>query len=154
MSSYQYRKSHCGDKTVVRSSYFHHGISYTGKMSSLYWIRALVFNCFQSYWNRYLILSLSWHEPKINNFTIRIKGMKTSKKSLKYEYIDITSAVYSRYFSNDYILNSRLFIQLFIQTQFKDTSKLRVTGLYVGNSPVTNEFPAQRASNEENVSIW
>ena len=40
MSSYQYRKSHCGDKTVVRSSYLHNGISYTGKMSSLYWIRA------------------------------------------------------------------------------------------------------------------
>ena len=41
MSSYQYSKSHCGDKTVVRSSYLHNGISYTGKMSSLYWIRAL-----------------------------------------------------------------------------------------------------------------
>ena len=31
MSSYQYRKSHCGDKTVARSSYLHNGISYTGK---------------------------------------------------------------------------------------------------------------------------
>ena len=41
MSSYQYRKSHCGNKTVVRSSYIHNGISYTGKMSSLYWIGAL-----------------------------------------------------------------------------------------------------------------
>ena len=35
----------------------------------------------------------------------------------------------------------------------KKTSKLRVTGLCVGNSPVTGEFPAQRASNAENVSI-
>ena len=42
MSSYQYRKSHCGDKTVVRSSYLHNGISYTGKMVSLYWIGTLV----------------------------------------------------------------------------------------------------------------
>ena len=40
MSSYQYRKSHCGDKTVVRTSYLHNGVSYSGKMSSLYWIRA------------------------------------------------------------------------------------------------------------------
>ena len=39
MASYQYRKSHCWDKTVVRSSYLHNGISYTGKMTSLYWIR-------------------------------------------------------------------------------------------------------------------
>ena len=36
----------------------------------------------------------------------------------------------------------------------KKTSNLRVTGLCVGNSPVTGEFPAQRASNAENVSIW
>ena len=28
MSSYQFRKSYCGDKTVVRSSYLHNGISY------------------------------------------------------------------------------------------------------------------------------
>ena len=36
----------------------------------------------------------------------------------------------------------------------KVTSKLRVTGLCVGNSPLTGEFPAQKASNVENVSIW
>ena len=42
MTSYQYRKYHCGDKTVVRSSYLHNEFFYTGKMISLYWIRALV----------------------------------------------------------------------------------------------------------------
>ena len=36
----------------------------------------------------------------------------------------------------------------------KKTSKPRVTGLCVGNSPVTGEIPAQKASNAENVSIW
>ena len=36
----------------------------------------------------------------------------------------------------------------------KKTSKLRVTGLCAGDSPVTDEFPAQMASNAENVSIW
>ena len=35
----------------------------------------------------------------------------------------------------------------------KKTSKLRVTGLCAGNSPGTGEFPAQMASNAENVSI-
>ena len=39
MPSYQYRKSHCGDKTVVRPSYLHNMISNTGK-NSLYWIGA------------------------------------------------------------------------------------------------------------------
>ena len=36
----------------------------------------------------------------------------------------------------------------------KKTSKLRITGLCVGNSPGTGEFPAQMASYAENVSIW
>ena len=36
----------------------------------------------------------------------------------------------------------------------KKTSKLRVTGLCAGNSPVTGEFPARKASNAENVSNW
>ena len=36
----------------------------------------------------------------------------------------------------------------------KKTSKLRVIGLCVGNSPVPGEFSAQMASNAENVSIW
>ena len=49
---------------------------------------------------------------------------------------------------HDYLLN-RLF-----RRRSKKTSKLRVTGLCGGNSPGTGEFPAQRASNAENVSIW
>ena len=40
MTSSQYRKSHCGDKTILWPSYLHNGVSYTGKMASLYWIRA------------------------------------------------------------------------------------------------------------------
>ena len=38
--------------------------------------------------------------------------------------------------------------------QIKETSKLRVTGICAGNSPVTGEFPAQMASNAENAFIW
>ena len=47
----------------------------------------------------------------------------------------------------DYLLG-RLF-----RRRSKKTSKPRVTGLCEGNSPVTGEFPAQRANNAENVSI-
>ena len=36
----------------------------------------------------------------------------------------------------------------------KKTAKLRVTGLCEGNLPVTGEFPAQKVSNTEDVSIW
>ena len=36
----------------------------------------------------------------------------------------------------------------------KKASKFRVTVLCEGNSPVTGEFPTQKASNAESVSIW
>ena len=45
-------------------------------------------------------------------------------------------------------------LNLLFRRRSKKTSKLRVTGLCVGNSPGTGEFPAQMASNAENVSIW
>ena len=47
----------------------------------------------------------------------------------------------------------RLLNRLFGRRSMK-TSKLRVTGLCAGKSPVTGEFPAQMASNAENISIW
>ena len=46
-----------------------------------------------------------------------------------------------------------IYIYIYIYKS-KKWSKLRVTGLCVGNSPVTREFPAQIASNADNVSIW
>ena len=54
----------------------------------------------------------------------------------------------SNYQPHDCLLN-RLF-----RRRSKETAKLRVTGLCEGNSPGTGEFPAQMASNAENVSIW
>ena len=48
-----------------------------------------------------------------------------------------------------------LFTQPFVQAQIKENIKApRHWPLCGGNSPVTGEFPAQRASNAENVSIW
>ena len=50
--------------------------------------------------------------------------------------------------TDDCLLN-RLF-----RRRSKTPSKLRVTDLCLGNSPVTGDFPAQRASKAENYSIW
>ena len=55
-------------------------------------------------------------------------------------------------------LHHRLLDRLF-RRRSKKTSKLRVTGLCVGNSPVTGEFLAQMASNAElfpfdDVIMW
>ena len=54
----------------------------------------------------------------------------------------------SNYQPHNCLLN-RLF-----RRRSKETSKLRVTSLCAGNSPMTGEFPAQMASNAESVSIW
>ena len=51
-------------------------------------------------------------------------------------------------YQRNHCLLSRLFGR-----RSKKTSKLRVTGHCAGNSPGTGEFPAQMASNAENVSI-
>ena len=51
-------------------------------------------------------------------------------------------------------LHDCLLNRLFRHRSKKKTSKICVTGLCEGNSPGTGEFPAQMASNAENVSIW
>ena len=75
MPSYRYRKSHCGDKTVVRSSYLHNGIFYTGKMTYFYCIRAkFVLNSpwihWHSLWYRLLQYLCSNHEWYVHNRTV------------------------------------------------------------------------------------
>ena len=46
MKSCRYRKSHCGDKTILRPSDLHNGIPSTGTIASLYWIRALILSVY------------------------------------------------------------------------------------------------------------
>ena len=57
---------------------------------------------------------------------------------------------------NDFsMILKQIWISMIFQELWEPwTSKLHVTGLWAGNSPVTGEFPAQMASNVENVSIW
>ena len=45
-------------------------------------------------------------------------------------------------------------LKRFFRCRSKKTPKLRVTGLFEGNSPGSGDFPVQMASNAENVSIW
>ena len=51
--------------------------------------------------------------------------------------------------AHDCILN-----RFFFRCRSRKSSKLRITGLCGGNSPVTGDFPAQRDSNTKNVCIW
>ena len=109
----------------------------------------------------------SCHQNMISNSTIRVKqctinGYVSVEKTSNhhFEWGNIIWNLYSlRWCHNEhdsiskhqphYCLLKRLFGH-----RSKKTSKLHVTGLCVGNSPATGEFPAQMASNGENVSIW
>ena len=66
--------------------------------------------------------------------------------SLQWRHIERHGA--SNYQSHDGLLN-RLFRRI-----SKKTPKLRDTEHCEGNSPVTGEFPAQKASGAKSVSIW
>ena len=61
-----------------------------------------------------------------------------------------------RHNERDGVLNHQHFdclLNTLFKCMWKKTSKLRITGLSEGNSPVTGEFSAQKASNAEKVSI-
>ena len=74
-----------------------------------------------------------------------------TQQSCKLLYITMTSLWARRRLNHHphHCLLTRLF-----GSRSKKISKLRVTGLCAGNSPLTGEFPAQMASNAENVYIW
>ena len=76
-----------------------------------------------------------------------------------FSYHTISAIVYVHY--DDVIMGamasqitSRLFTQPFIQAQIKENIKAPRHWPLWGNSLLTGEFPAQMASNAENVSIW
>ena len=85
------------------------------------------------------------------------KGSKTQIIGGYRWYIPYVFRIRWRHNGRDGVSNHQphdcLFNRLF-RRRSKKTSKLHVTGLCVGNSLETGDFPAQMASNAKNVSIW
>ena len=67
MSSYQYRKSHFRYKTILRPFYLHNWIFYTGKMTSLYWIMAMMFvrKVYEFGWDCSIIVDIHVHNDML-----------------------------------------------------------------------------------------
>ena len=79
------------------------------------------------------------------------------RSELKYHRLLFNTPLQWRHNEHDHVSNHQphdCLLKRLFRRRSKKTSKLRVTGLCEGNSSVTSEFPAQRASNAENVSIW
>ena len=73
------------------------------------------------------------------------------------EWADFALTLQWRHNGHDSVSNHQphdCFLNRLFRHRSNKTSKLRVTGLCVGNSPEAGEFPAQMASNAENVSMW
>ena len=97
----------------------------------------------------YLIANISYQKiPETQKLWDLILGILKSISSFALQWRHNERHGASNHQSHDCLPN-----RLFGRTSMK-TSKLCVTGLCAGNSPVTGEFPAQRASNAESVSIW
>ena len=76
--------------------------------------------------------------------------MVFSNYFLEWHYIDVIMGTIASQITSLTIVYSTVYSD----ADQKKISKLRVTGLCAVNSPETGEFPAQRTSNAENVSIW
>ena len=103
---------------------------------------------------------MDWHQPGDKPLPeLMMVSLLTHICITRHQWVDAMAACTLHWCHNDHdgvsnhqpheCLLNRLF-----RCRSKKTSKLRVTGLCVENSPGTTEFPAQMASNTENVSIW
>ena len=115
----------------------------------------------------YVICSTLFEQHPTVLKQVTLKGLPLLEMFSKFNFLNEKSHIWSKSPSKLLSINNKhgrdgvsnlkphdcLLNRLF-KVQIKETSKLRVTGLCEGNSPVTGEFPAQRASNAEHLSIW
>ena len=87
-------------------------------------------------------------------------SFRTMNSSFKWTYntesYEVQILLQWRHNGRDSVSNHQphdCFLNRLFRRRSKKTSRLRVNGLCAANSPGTGEFPAQMASNAENVSI-
>ena len=90
-------------------------------------------------------------------FAFHLALIKPSQWSGCCEYIHVDEALQWCHNERDGISNHQPYeclLNHLFRHRSKKTSKPHVTGLCEENSPMTSEFPPERASNAVNVSIW
>ena len=120
-------------------------ISFTDDVKSLTRVRKLL--ALDSLWSRYSMRARWMSDFSLATISSTIRRMFCRRRgSLLWRY-NGHNGVWNHQ-PHDCLLNCSF------RPRSTKTSNLRVTGLCAGNLPVTGEFPAQKASNAENVSIW
>ena len=101
---------------------------------------------------RYIVIWYSWvlllHSQLYLHGVSVVSIMNNINNFMTLQWHHNGHNIISNHQPHDCLLN-RLF-----RHRSKKTSKLRITGFCVGNSPATSEFPVQMVSNTEDVSIW
>ena len=114
--------------------------------------RSQYFNTIPNFWNLFHCDS----ENTLDTIYVIIgPGSKWVRRSADKNLT--TYALQWRHDEHDCVSNHQpcdCFLNRLFRCRSKRTSKLRVTGLCAGNSPVTGEFPAQMTSNAEKAFIW
>ena len=97
--------------------------------------------------------STSWFQSDINYYLQGFdRNIWFAKRGNCYSFNDFCCNLKILHYID--AIMSECLLNRFLRCRSKKTSKLRVTGLCKGNSPVTGELLAQRGSNAENISIW
>ena len=108
-------------------TYTYHGVNIAKEVKTDYTLAKLLsYNCY-------------------NNYTINLQNLGDIAKDIYDNTLLLEGSTCS--YKQDTFLDLH-------RRRSKKISKLRVTDICVENSPVTSEFPPQRDSNAENVSIW
>ena len=131
MTTYQYRKSHCGDKTILRPSYLHNGISYTGKTTSLYWIRAQWVKAYLPVL-RGIVMGATPTKRVVHNWCLY--DCSTSLISLAWRHITDKASYSIEYSTNCSKTHSY---------EHKTNQSSALLAFCDGNPSVTSEFPTQ-----------
>ena len=162
----QYRKAHCWDKRLVTLFLQHRS------GSTLAQLMACCLTAPSHYLNQFWLFTkdVLWQTSHESNFsgTAHVRDPLHMFKDHTFEinhvfqglmselhygrscthYSDVIMSTISNHQPYDCLLNC------LFRHRSKKTSKLCITSLCEGNSPVTGDIPSQRASSPENVSIW
>ena len=161
------RPTYSGPKTVLSLKW---GILIHGKTSFIYLHKAMYIAPWYwegaqapgsgTWWHAYRVtlhaMTVASHEHhgvsnhwKLHRFSTACSGEHTRKKiKSPQHYWDVIMGTAASQITSLTIVYSTVY------SDADQRSKFRVTGLCAGNSPGTDGFPAQMASNVENVSIW
>ena len=99
---------------------------------------------------------ISWWSGSFVELTIELTVIQDAM-AITWCHCNAALSLQWRHNERDGVSNHQLdecLLKRLFRCRSKETSKLRVTGLCEGNSPVTGEFPAQSTSNTETVSSW